>query len=239
MVPVPQQLRWIGGGSGAGKTTISTILARELGLRVYSTDEAIARHAVAPGPDTPLLGRFLEMGMDDRWLRRDAATMLRTFPWYAGERFDLVVADLRASAASPTLVEGFRLLPHLVHPLLDEPWHAVWLIPTPEFRRAAFAGRAPEQQFWLRTSDPAGALQRLLDRDRMFTEVIERQAVERGLRVIHVDGGRSPSELAADVAGWFRLAPPHAHRLRTPEQPQPPAGTRPPDAPRPARPPGR
>lgn len=38
-------------------------------------------------------------------------------------------------------IEGFRLLPTLVKPLLSDPRRAVWLLPTPTFRQAAVENR--------------------------------------------------------------------------------------------------
>jgi hypothetical protein len=132
--------------------------------------------------------------------------MLDTFPWFAGERFERIVGDLRTAAPSPvTLAEGFRLLPRLIQPLLDEPWHALWLIATPDFRRRTFERRTEAHQFWLRTSAPAAALERLLERDALFAEHVAREARERGLKVVVVDGERPEAALAAEVADWFRL----------------------------------
>ena len=65
--------------------------------------------------------RFRQMSMDERWVVRDPAAMYRTFPWFHGEGFDLLVEDLRRLAADRiVLVEGFRLLPELVRPLLSD-----------------------------------------------------------------------------------------------------------------------
>jgi 2-phosphoglycerate kinase len=62
---------WIGGGSGAGKSTIAQRLAVEYGLQVYATDDAMNRHAAALTADeAPHLARFRAMTMDERWLDR-------------------------------------------------------------------------------------------------------------------------------------------------------------------------
>jgi hypothetical protein len=199
-------VRWLGGATGAGKTFVASSLAATFGLRVQHTDAAITRHGAEPGPDAPLLEAFRAMSMDERWLRRDAPTMLRTFPWFAGERFDSIVRDLTAeSAGAPVLAEGFRLLPRAVRPLLDEPWHALWLTTTAEFRCRAFEQRAEAEQFWRRTSDPAASLARLLERDALFADRVAHEARELGLKVVLVDGTRPETELVAEVADWFRL----------------------------------
>lgn len=62
---------WIGGGSGAGKTTIARRLADRYGLDVYATDDAMAEHGShLATQEAPNLGRFRGMDMDDRWVNR-------------------------------------------------------------------------------------------------------------------------------------------------------------------------
>lgn len=200
-------VRWLGGASGAAKSAIAQRLIDDHGLRVYGADAAIPAHAADPGPDSPLLARFLAMTMDERWLGRDPQSMLEHFPWFAGERFDRIERDLRDAPTTPvTVAEGFRLLPRLVEPLLDEPWQALWLVPTPAFRRTVFEARPPDLQFWRRTSDPASALERLLARDALFAETVAAEARSRRLRVLVVDGSRALPDLADEVSAWFRLA---------------------------------
>src|SRR5436309_2588984 len=145
---------WIGGGSGAGKSTIARRLAEQYGWHLYATDDVMSDHARRTTPEgAPFLHEFLAMDMDERWVNRSAETMLETFHWFRGEGFGLIVEDLLRLPPEPcVVVEGFRLLPYLVRPLLAVPSHAVWLLPTPEFRRMAFDGRGWEIP--RRTSDP-------------------------------------------------------------------------------------
>ena len=50
---------WIGGGSGAGKSTIARRIAAQYGLHVYSSDEVMPDHASRSTPqDAPYLSRF-------------------------------------------------------------------------------------------------------------------------------------------------------------------------------------
>src|SRR5215469_7248970 len=111
---------WIGGGSGAGKSTVARLLANRHDLRLYATDDAMSEHdrRILP-PDAPLLSRFKAMDMDSRWVNRSPETMLESFHWFQGELFSLIVQDLLDLPAKPGLIaEGFRLLPRLVKPLL-------------------------------------------------------------------------------------------------------------------------
>ena len=196
---------WIGGGSGAGKSTVAARLADRYALRVYSTDDAMADHAHR-SPQAAYLKMFAAMDMDERWLSRSPRVMLETFHWYRGEGFGPLLEDLAAFAPQPVVAEGFRLLPELVAPLAA-PGRAVWLLPTPDFRRSVFASRGwPQRGFVAETGDPHRALQNLLDRDEMFTERLRGSTAELGLPAIQVDGSQPAGRLASRVAALFGLA---------------------------------
>ncbi|WP_242902835.1 hypothetical protein [Actinomadura terrae] len=190
---------WIGGGSGAGKTTIARRLAARHGMRLYSTDDVMPDHAARLSPeDAPFLSQFASMGMDERWVHRSPETMLATFHWFRGEGFGLIVEDLlRLPKGEGVIVEGFRLLPRLVQPLLAGEGNAVWLLPTPEFRWAAFDGRGWDIP--RRTSDPERARRNLLERDRMFTDRLFEESKELGLPAIEVDTAMGEDELTDRV----------------------------------------
>ena len=198
---------WLGGGSGAGKTTVARRIADDRALGIYSTDEAMGEHAHRVSPaDAPYLSRFMSMDMDERWVRRTPQAMLETFPWFRGEAFGLIVEDLRRMPKDRGLVaEGFRLLPHLVEPLLADRRHAVWLLPTPEFRRAAFDSRTVGWDIPSTTSDRDRARDNLFERDRMFTDRLRADPSRLGLRAIDVDTAVSEDELAAAVLDAFGL----------------------------------
>ena len=196
-----QHVYWIGGGSGAGKSTIACRLAARHGLRLYATDDVMADHATRSTPeDSPFLHEFAAMDMDQRWVNRPPETMLETFHWFQGEGFGLIIDDLLRLPAEPGVIaEGFRLLPHLVKPLLAVPAHAVWLLPTPSFRRAAFDSRGSTREIARKTSDPDRALRNLLERDQMFTERLYSETKRLQLRVIKVNTSTTEDDLAGQV----------------------------------------
>ncbi|MEU6720177.1 hypothetical protein ABZ897_52715 [Nonomuraea sp. NPDC046802] len=202
-----QHVYWIGGGSGAGKSTIARRIAARHGLRLYATDDVMSDHAGRSTPeDSPFLSEFVAMDMDARWVNRSPETMLETFHWFRGEGFDLIVEDLlRLPEEHHVIVEGFRLLPRLVKPLLAVPSQAVWLLPTPDFRRSAFGSRGSLWEIARKTSNPERALSNLLERDRMFTERLYREAKTLELQVIEVDTTTTEDDLAEQVTEAFGL----------------------------------
>jgi 2-phosphoglycerate kinase len=205
-----RHVRWIGGGSGAGKSTIARQLAADHELRLYRTDDTIAEHARrSRSTNAPLLDAFLAMNMDERWVNRSPEAMLTTFPWFASEGFDLIMEDLLALAEDPLiLAEGFRLLPRLVAPLLSRPKQAVWLVPTPAFRRAAFDSRGFTWEIAKKTSKPQRALSNLLVRDHLFAQEVVKEASALQLRVIEADGTVSVDEMLRQVATHLDLSAP-------------------------------
>lgn len=208
---VRDQLRhvyWIGGGSGSGKSTVARRIADRHGLRLYATDVAMPDHARRTTPEeATYLNKFAAMEMDERWVTRSPREMLDTFHWYHGEGFSLIVEDLLQLPTEPgVIVEGFRLLPNLVKPLLPELDHAVWLLPTPEFRRAVFDSRGGAAwDFLAKTGDPERALRNLLERDGLFTDRLAEQTQHLGLPAITVDATITEDELVQRVAEVFGL----------------------------------
>ena len=203
-----QNVFWIGGGSGAGKSTVARRIAAQHGLQVYPTDDVMADHARRRTPEnSPLLHRFMAMEMDERWLNRSPKTLLETFHWFQGEGFELIIEDLLCLPREPGVIaEGFRLLPRLVEPLLSARVHAVWLLPTPAFREAVIESRGGSTWgFLARTSDPERALRNLLERDRMFTESLREETARLKVPAIEVDATMSEDDLTKRVTEVFGL----------------------------------
>lgn len=203
-----EHIYWIGGGSGAGKSTIARRIADQHGLRVYSSDDVMADHARRSAPeDCPLLHEFMVMDMDQRWLERSPKIMFETFHWFRGECFNLIIEDVLSLPREPgVIVEGFRLLPRLVKPLLSESNRAVWLLPTPGFRQTVIESRGGSTWGFLgKTTNPEKALRNLLERDRLFTDVLREETTRLGLPAVEVDAVMSEEDLVKRVTDVFQL----------------------------------
>jgi hypothetical protein len=191
-----------------GKSTIARRLGAEHALQLYATDDVMADHARRSTPaDCPLLHEFMSMDMDQRWANRSPPDMLETFHWFRGEGFSMIVEDvLRLPTEPGVIVEGFRLLPHVVKPLLAVRDHAVWLLPTPEFRQVVVDSRGGLQWGFIgKTSDPERALSNLLERDTMFTHRLYKEAQRLELKTIDVNSTMTVNELAGRVAEALAL----------------------------------
>jgi len=199
---------WIGGGSGAGKSTIAGRIAAEHHQQLYATDDVMPDHSKRSTPEScPFLHQFIAMDIDERWVNRSPKAMLETFHWFRGEGFSMIIEDILRLPKKPGVIaEGFRLAPRLVKPLLAERSHAVWLLPTPEFRQAVIDSRGgPEWGFLGKTSDPERALRNLLDRDAMFTHRLYEEAERLELNIIEVDLTMTVDDLTRRVTESFGL----------------------------------
>lgn len=201
-------VRFVGGGSGAGKSTVAERLVARHGLRLYQAEQ-FSTYMRRPTPaGAPLLHAFLAMDMDERWVNRSPQDMFNTFHGFHGEQFDLIVKDLLALPRQPRVIaEGFTLLPRLVAPLLSGPNQAVWLAPTSEFRGAAFDSRGSTWDIPRKTSNPERGLANMLMRDRIFSGQVVRDATALGLAVIDVDLGQTVEGLVNRVAAVLGINP--------------------------------
>jgi len=195
---------WIGGGTGAGKSSIALAIAERHGLGRYDYDWHDARdHTERTRPDRhPHRAAFLAMSIDERWVEWTPRQMADNAIASFRERFDMVIEDLLAmDPGRPIVAEGFGLLPDLIAPVIANSRQAIWLLPTSAVREHAFARRG-----WTTiegTSDPARARANRLARDELLTEHVRRTAAEFQLSTVEVDGARPLSEITALVARHF------------------------------------
>src|SRR6266700_6694745 len=71
-----RDVRWIGGGSGAGKSTVACRLSERYSLRLYGTDEMHSDHVSRTDPaEMPLVQAFRAMDMASSGRQRDDAEL--------------------------------------------------------------------------------------------------------------------------------------------------------------------
>ena len=177
---------FIGGATGAGKTTLARALAVRHGLRVLQVDSFWYEHAERAGEVSP--------PPDVQWLEWTPSTQAADFERVSRLMLGYVLDDLNALPEQPAVVvEGPQILPDV----LPSEASAVFLIPTPEFQRRVLSPRP------MPSSDPEQALRARLVKDRLYGEKVAAVARERGFLVLEVDGSRSSDAILARVETEF------------------------------------
>jgi len=168
---------WIGGATGAGKTSISRALAYRHDLQLYNVDHRTFDHQ-----------RRVRVPPVVRW-DRPPQELVEHFLAYSYDRFALVLADLRALPDTPgAIAEGPFLLPSLLPHGAD----AAFLVPTAARIRATGAER--------------GQLDVLVQRNLLLAAHIASDAEDWGFPVLLVDRpldgmiARVGTELSAAIA---------------------------------------
>lgn len=163
---------WIGGASGAGKTTVAGRLARRWGLRMYSSDTRTWEHrdrAIAAGVEAAI--RFEKLSHEER---TNAPLEDQRAMGLGVERSAMMVDDLRGLPRRPLVLAEGTLLP----PSVVDPCRSVWLLPTGEFQARQ---RAEER----RRDHPV---------DQMAAD-----AGRYGIPAIVIDGSRDIGEIVDEV----------------------------------------
>jgi hypothetical protein len=195
---------WIGGGTGAGKSSVAMALAERYGLARYDYDWHDARdHTERTRRDRhPHRAAFLAMSLDERWVLGTPREMADNAVGSFGDRFEMVIEDLLAMPRDRAIVaDGFGFLPELVAPVIASTHQAIWLLPTAAFRDFALTRRG-----WTTiegTSDPGRARANRLARDDLLTEHLRQKAATLGLATIDVDGSRALAEVIDEVERHF------------------------------------
>jgi hypothetical protein len=204
---------WLGGGTGAGKSSVARVLSERHGWLVYDGDVEERRSHVARVSETryPYFAAFLAQTMDDRWVSATPEEMLGQMPAVHGESLALIVEDLlERDGAKVLLVEGHHFPPAALAPLISGSGQACWLLPTPGFRAVALERRGGMWRMPNETSDPGRAMANRLTRDALYTELMAAQAAALGLPSLEVYG--QPLEAVAEwverrFLGYLAAAP--------------------------------
>lgn len=151
----------------------------------------------------PVYERWLAMTLTERWAYSPVDDLVADTIAMSEERLPMILDDV--DGRERVIVEGFQVYPWLVAPLLDSPRQAVWLVCTPEFRRATHFARPHAWTMPSQTDDPERAQANRFDRDDRIGEEITRRAQELGLKAIEVDGSRDVNDVAAEVEAHLEL----------------------------------
>jgi hypothetical protein len=205
-------VRWIAGGTGAGKSTVAAALAERYGVQVYDGDRAEHRWPARCTPDHhPHMYAAWDRPPGAMWAGRSPREIFRAMASLHGETVGFVAEDLSALPSDRVIVvDYFGVLPGHLAPLLHRSDHAAFLVPTPEFRartlRERYADPARARANW-GDQDPETVLAKRLARDALWDDEVRRQARTHDLEIITIDGRTPITDVTRRLADRFGLEP--------------------------------
>jgi hypothetical protein len=181
---------WIGGGQGAGKSTLAWHLSRANDLPLHPVDLwAYDHQARLPAGDSL-----------DEQLARGAEAAADAFESVSRLRLGLVLDDIRTRdlGTVPAVVEGPQLMPEFAAQL--PPGWGVWLLPDPMRTRLVREERlARADTLAGRPATGRSRAPRLLRRDTLLAERIRASAALSGRPVIEVPPSPDWPVIAAGI----------------------------------------
>lgn len=204
-----RNLRWLIGGSGSGKTTVSRAVASRTGVPIYDMDEAFfGRYQIDPARHPATTAWFSAANPLGWMLSLPWATFDALYRAANAETLDLLVEDLANRPDEPLLIDGGITHPSVL--VRAVPAGRVICLEREEAARAreweTAAGRAEMKASVLALPDGENMWRRFMAYDRRLTETIGRESREWGIRMLAWDASTSPADLAELIvtsAGFF------------------------------------
>ncbi len=187
MLSSRRHLRWLIGGSGSGKSTISRAIGARTGIPAYDMDEAV-------------FGRFrfdpVRHPATTAWFTADNPLhWMLSQPWPAfdalyraanAEYLDLLADDLAGRPDEPLLIDGGITHPSVLTQVI--PASRILCLERDEARRAGewdtAPGRRPMRDEILALPDGAVLWRRFQEYDRQMTETLSRESRECGIQIV-------------------------------------------------------
>ena len=198
-----EDVLWLGGGCGAGKSTVARRLAYRFDLRLYRVDSFAYPHQGRIDAERhSTMDRLSRLSYAEMFVDTTVEEMVADFRDSAAEQFEMIVSDVEERRGGPLVIaEGPALFPELVAPWLAAPSHGLWLLPTPEFGALGRTRRVDIKP--VAGSAAEVARRHLIERDAWLTEVMRGQAEGLGLNTMVVDGSLDLGQTEAAVAKYF------------------------------------
>lgn len=195
----------IGGGPGAGKTTIAEAISKKYDFEYLKADELVGDHQEeAADKKLPMNNYVNSLSSKEQQIELIKLTARQELTRQT-ELFHMLHKELVNRKFTHLLIEGNCLLPDLVVQYFRFDWSGVWLVPTKTFQDKIYLERDWAQELIKASGDPAMTLHNWIQRDQEYNETVRLQARDNDLPYMIVDGEKALEETFSWVEGNLKL----------------------------------
>jgi hypothetical protein len=182
------QIYIIGGGPGAGKSSVAETLSKKYHIPFWKTDNFVGEHQqVAADKKYPVNNYIASVNEDEQPLELIKLSANQELERQK-ELFFVLLKDLRKKEFDQVIIEGNCLLPDLVTERFEYPYRAVWIVPTEEFQRKTYPKRPWVPELLKQAEKPDLLLETWITRDKQYNDRVVEQAHARQLAYLEIDG---------------------------------------------------
>lgn len=199
---------YIGGSPCSGKSTVAKQLKTRFGLSYYKLDNYLDDYMnrLAKGGNE-LCVRVSALEKAGMWMR-DPAEMCAEEQQIYRDMFPLVRKQLERYPANKAVVaEGAGLMPELMERLGVPQNRYICMVPTRRFQQEKYAQRSWINYYLRDSGDPKKAFSNWMERDALFAEAVQEDALWLGYQVLVTDGYTDEEQTFAAVCSAFGLSP--------------------------------
>jgi hypothetical protein len=197
----------VGGAPLSGKTAAARWIGQRCGLPVISTDHlGEAARAVTSPTSHPDLHLCTRLDYQDYYTATPPARLLDDALRAHHALWPGIEAVIRRHLqwAGPAVIEGWALLPHLVHTIASPRLRAVWIeAPEPVMRSRLEA----DTDFVRGFADPSLLIERFVARSARINAWLRDQALVWGLPYVALSGLESPHDVSSLCLEAIALTP--------------------------------
>jgi hypothetical protein len=201
-----KRLYWLSGSTCAGKTEISSALAKRFDWNVYHCDEWEEKQREHADPDRhPNWYSYSHLTGDKLWLMPVERHITFAESAY-DDQFELILEDLAKllrADGRPLLYDGYGS-PRNIAPLIPSKKHVFYLISTEPFQRQYYEQRPWIHEVLGKTSNTEEAWKNWMMRDSLSAKILQKEIQEHQMPWLLVDGSITLGETIERVACHFQ-----------------------------------
>lgn len=190
----------LGGGPGAGKSTLADRFSKIYSIPHWRTDDFVGEHQQEAAERKYPVNNYVNgLPPADQQLELIKLSAKQEMARQE-ELFFILLKELRERTFDRIILEGNCLLPELVTKRFECDFSGIWLIPSLELQQKLYPKRPWVPDLLDQSDKPELVLENWIQRDQEYNETVRKQAETCGLPFIVLDSQPNYRELEPKIA---------------------------------------